>query len=230
MDQQTEYTIICAVILAALAIYVVVYLLCKHRKETATDRIGRSGELQVASRLKKIAARYGWVLKNDVYLPLYDKTTQIDHLLIGDFGVLAIETKNISGVIYGDAQSKDWLQEIGKRKNKLYNPLLQNKAHTDCLAHHLRKAGLKNVSVSGLVLFSAKDVYLNLPKNLPVLTLDRLESYLKQSSFHVRSSADPDAICRALDAVEVTDAAVIRKHNRQVQEMANHPPKGAKRA
>jgi hypothetical protein len=226
MEQQMLYTVAASVIIAAMILYVIFYLLHKKRKESATDTLGKSGELAVASRLKKIAARYGWIVKNNVYLPLYDKTTQIDHLLIGDFGVLVIETKHISGVLYGDERQDYWKQEIGSKHNRVYNPLMQNKAHTDCLTHHLRKAGLKNVLVSGLVVFSAKDIYLNIPKNLPVITLDRLDAFLKQSSFHARSNANPVEISKVIDAVRVTDSAVIRKHNRQVHQMASNRNRG----
>lgn len=203
-----------------MALYTAWYLWRKKKRESATDRIGAAGERLMASQLKKIAGQYGWTVLNNVYLPLYDKTTQIDHLIVGEFGVLVVETKHISGVIYGDAASKNWKQDIGKKHNTLYNPLLQNKAHLDCLSHHLKKAGLKNVSVSGVVVFSAKDAYLNLPKGLPVVTMDRLPDFLKRSSFHARSKTDPQEVLRAIRAVQVTDRAVIRRHEAGVKEMA----------
>ena len=95
-------------------------------------------------------------IMNNVELPLYDKTCEIDHLVIGKFGVLVVETKAQSGVIYGSG--KDLIQEIGQYTYTLYNPLYQNKTHTDNVSYHLRKGGFRNVPVYGVVVFTSDDV------------------------------------------------------------------------
>jgi len=60
-----------------------------------------------------------------------DKTTQIDHIVVNANGVFVIETKNYSGRIYGNENQQEWTQVLnyGKVKNKLYNPIKQNKTH-----------------------------------------------------------------------------------------------------
>ena len=59
------------------------------------------------------------------------KTSQIDHIVINANGVFVIETKNYSGRIYGQESQPEWTQVLGygKIKNKLYNPIRQNKTH-----------------------------------------------------------------------------------------------------
>ena len=59
------------------------------------------------------------------------RTTQIDHIVVNATGVFVIETKNYSGRIYGQENQQEWTQVLnyGKVKNKLYNPIKQNKTH-----------------------------------------------------------------------------------------------------
>lgn len=59
------------------------------------------------------------------------KTSQIDHILISRNGVFVIETKNYSGMIFGDESKIYWTQVLkyGKVKNQFYNPVKQNATH-----------------------------------------------------------------------------------------------------
>jgi hypothetical protein len=45
------------------------------------------------------------VLRN-VTLPTADGTTQIDHIIVSEYGVFVIETKNMKGWIFGGARQK----------------------------------------------------------------------------------------------------------------------------
>lgn len=58
---------------------------------------GRNAERKTYECLKKVAQKKKYKIMNNVYLQLYDKTSEIDHILIGNFGVCAVETKGISG-------------------------------------------------------------------------------------------------------------------------------------
>ena len=53
---------------------------------------------------------------NNVILEVeYGNTTQIDHILINEYGVFVIETKNYKGVVYGTEGKNYWKQYL---KNK----------------------------------------------------------------------------------------------------------------
>ena len=69
------------------------------------------------------------LLKN-VTLPTQDGTTQIDHIIVSQYGIFVIETKNMKGWIFGDEHQKTWTQKIYKHTNKFQNPLHQNYKHT----------------------------------------------------------------------------------------------------
>ena len=147
-------------------------------------------------------------------IPKYDEMYRafLDCLADGQ----AQKSKEVKDIVAGvfdiSAKGREEMLPSGKQ------PLFDNRI--GWTRTYLKKAGLKNVSVSGVVVFSAKDAYLNLPKGLPVVTMDRLPDFLKRSSFHARSKTDPQEVLRAIRAVQVTDRAVIRRHEAGVKEMA----------
>ena len=72
---------------------------------------------------------------NDVIIPdNVGGTTQIDHIVLSPYGIFVIETKNLQGWIFGNADSKMWMQQIFNEKHQFYNPIRQNYKHIACLA------------------------------------------------------------------------------------------------
>lgn len=72
------------------------------------------------------------LIKN-VTIPTNDGTTQIDHIIVSQYGVFVVETKNMKGWIFGSAKQKIWTQKIYKHSNKFQNPLHQNYKHLKTL-------------------------------------------------------------------------------------------------
>ena len=217
-----ENTIPLIVLSILIVVFTVIYFLFKRFQKNKANRIGQKGEKTVSKVLKQIARKNHWKLINDLYLPLYDKTTQIDHLLIGPFGVAVIETKALAGEIYGNANDQDWVQIIGEEKRRFYNPLLQNKAHIDCVQHILKKEKIYRVNIDSLVVFSAKRVQLAIPSGMPVISWDLLKKYFKKSRYQKDNEINPDAVFSALLKHKVTDSKLLKQHNQNVKEMANN--------
>ncbi len=90
---------------------------------------GFIGETRVKFRLGK-TNKDKYVL-NNVKFKIDGKSTQIDHIVINKYGIFVIETKNLSGRIYGNDTKKEWTQVLkyGRVKNKFYSPVKQNASH-----------------------------------------------------------------------------------------------------
>lgn len=58
-------------------------------------------------------------------IPSKNGTTQIDHLIVSEFGVFIIETKNKNGWIFGSEHQPIWTQVLFDRKYSFQNPLRQ---------------------------------------------------------------------------------------------------------
>ena len=102
------------------------------------SRKGARGERIVASRLRDGLPEEYQIL-NDVYLPLPDgTTTQIDHIVVSQYGVFVVETKNYSGWIFGNEKSAKWTQTIYHCKHSFQNPIRQNYRHICALSDNLK--------------------------------------------------------------------------------------------
>ena len=112
---------------------------------------GKRGEKLVAGRLRKGLPDEYRIL-NDIYLPLPDgTTTQIDHVVVSQYGVFVVETKTYSGWIFGDEKSKEWTQSIYRKKSRFQNPMRQNYKHICALADNL---GIDKSYFIGVVAFT----------------------------------------------------------------------------
>ena len=112
---------------------------------------GKRGEKLVAGRLRKGLPDEYRIL-NDIYLPLPDgTTTQIDHIVVSQYGVFVVETKTYSGWIFGDEKSKEWAQSIYHKKSRFQNPMRQNYKHICALADNL---GIDKSYFIGVVAFT----------------------------------------------------------------------------
>lgn len=103
---------------------------------------------------------------HDVTLPAEDGTTQIDHIIISKFGIFVIETKNMSGWIFGDQYSQTWTQTKNKQKYKFQNPLRQNHKHIKVLKNILAIDESKIFSIIAFV--GDAKLKTELPENVTV--------------------------------------------------------------
>lgn len=75
---------------------------------------------------------------NNVTIPTPDGTTQIDHVIVSRYGIFVIESKNMSGWIFGAEDDTQWTQTLpGGKKFRFQNPLRQNYKHTKSLSEFL---------------------------------------------------------------------------------------------
>ena len=118
---------------------------------------GWAGEMRVKSVIGKTNPGTRFVINDFKFRVSENKTTQIDHILINRSGVFVIETKNYSGRIYGNEKSLEWTQVLnyGKVKNKLYNPIKQNKTHV----YHISNILGHNIPIISAVVFVQGNIY-----------------------------------------------------------------------
>lgn len=96
------------------------------------------GETLIKILLNRYIDKNGGYAVNDVIIPVgQGKTAQIDHILFSKYGIFVIETKNLSGLLFGNDTTYYWSQNIYGDKYKVYNPVLQNKKHVELIASML---------------------------------------------------------------------------------------------
>lgn len=139
---------------------------------------GYIGEFFVNRKIKLNLNSDEYQLLKNITLQTLDGTTQIDHIVVCQYGIFVIETKNYKGWIFGDEFQKMWTQKFPRHSSRFQNPLHQNFKHVKTLIEAL---SVEAVSVYSLVVFvGGAEFKTNMPSN--VIYLKDLISYIKSKN------------------------------------------------
>ena len=170
---------ISAIILAVIVLIISIWL------RRSKGRIGEHRVAHILGRLPK--DRYQVI--NDLLLRTSSgSTTQIDHVVISQYGIFVIETKFYKGWIYGGENSEFWTQNIYGNKYTLRNPILQNAGHVRVLRQMLKDYG--DIPFIPIVAFS-RQATLGVSSGTPVIYWNQIRKVIGQ--FKEKRIA-PDAV------------------------------------
>lgn len=125
---------------------------------------GKFGEFLVNLSAWCFLDKSRYHLIKNVTLPTEDGTTQIDHVLVSEFGVFVVETKNMKGWIFGSPHQRFWTQKIFRSNHKFQNPLHQNYKHVKTLQTLL---GLGDQQMHSVVVFVGDNTFkTSMPENV----------------------------------------------------------------
>lgn len=146
---------------------------------------GYFGEKSVAFFLSKLDENKYKII-NNIMLRNGNRTTQIDHVVVSNYGIFVIETKNYKGWIIGNEYDDYWKQVIYKRKEKLHNPIKQNYGHIQTLKEHL--AEFPDINYISIVAFTTKaDLKVTASTDV-VYTVNLLKTIRKHDSMCISDS------------------------------------------
>lgn len=141
----------------------------------SAERLGADGENSVTAEISRNFSDEDYRLINNLTLLLGQGTTQIDHVLVSRFGIFVIETKHVSGWIFGQPWQKQWTQVLFRQKHRFANPVKQNAVHLDALRRLLPVPHRYFFSV---VVFSADAQFkTDMPES--VIYLDELVDFIE---------------------------------------------------
>lgn len=148
------------------------------------ERKGARGERRVHNALTSVLDEKEYRVLSDLILPVAGGTTQLDHLVLSRFGVFVIETKNMSGWIFGDGDQHKWTQvQKGGKRRSFQNPLRQNYAHVKAVQEILDVD--KKVLHNFVVFTGTAEPKTHMPENVAwgLQALGRLIAVRKQLVF-----------------------------------------------
>lgn len=177
---------------------------------------GVMGEFIVNVSARLFLDKDQYHLIKNVTLPTEDGTTQIDHIIVSEFGVFVVETKNMKGWIFGRPNQKQWTQKIYRHSKKFQNPLHQNHKHLKTLQGLL---DLKDSQMHSVVVFIGDSTFKTaLPDN--VTYGGGYIRYIKSKNISVLSPYDVTLIIKKIEAGRFTRSfKTNRDHVRHVKEI-----------
>jgi len=152
------------------------FFLGRKRKEKEENQGEAAVRKELTNHCKKSTAH----VLNNVTLKYGDGTTQIDHILITQNGIIVIETKHYSGWLFANEKQKQWTQVIYKVKNKFQNPIFQNKKHVQAVQQLLDF--IPKEQIQSLVVFTG-DAEFKTEVPRCVIKLNQLKSYVDSIRF-----------------------------------------------
>lgn len=160
---------------------------------------------------------------HDVTLPTPDGTTQIDHVFLSPYGIFVLETKNMSGWIFGSEKQTQWTQKLYKSTFKFQNPLRQNYKHLKALEATL---GVNPEHLHSVITFVGGSTFkTEVPANVSQ-GIDFIR-YIKSFQQQVFSAAEVNAMQRALQTGR--RAPTLATHREHVQNLRRRSDPTAER-
>ena len=157
---------------------------------------GHVGEWLVRKCLENALPTDDYICLHDVTLPGPSGTTQIDHVVVSRYGIFVIETKHMSGWIFGSARDAQWTQTFHRRKHRFQNPLRQNFAHVKALAAVL---GLDDSHLHSVVVFTGNAEF-KTPMPSEVTGLDGLAPHIRSKRTPVFDDARLSGVVATIEA------------------------------
>ena len=179
---------------------------------------GRIGEKFVSKKLFKLdPAHYKFL--DDLLLPSSGNlnATQIDHVVVSNYGIFCIETKSYKGWIFGNAYDKYWTQVIYKHKERFYNPLWQNYAHTKAIEELIKSKYPKAQILSLVVFLDAGKLEISGTDSVGN-TRDIIRK-IEDHKVQIFTDAERDEVYNILVNANIQDKELRKLHNKGVREL-----------
>jgi len=181
---------------------------------------GKVGEKKVSRKLKKFTrAPYGYCVIDNAIFRTPDGTTQIDHILITPFGIFVIETKNMSGWIFGGVKQKKWTQVLYKNKISFQNPIFQNYKHIMAIQDLI---GVDRRLIFNIVVFVGYAKFKSImPSN--IIRISELQKYIKSHTQIVFSESELNRVATILLAAINCDLISEKEHIENIKRNRINP-------
>ena len=182
----------------------------------------------VGEKIVSIGAKL--VLPSSTYVPFHNVTlrtpdgmTQIDHVFVSPYGVFVVETKNMSGWIFGSEKDKRWTQVFPSgQKSKFQNPLRQNYKHVKAVEEALGSLGLPQECVRPAVVFVGEaDMKTPMPRRVTVGVVG-LARYVKSFTDPILSERQVQSVCEEISSERLPPSwSTHREHVRALKSRKN---------
>lgn len=179
---------------------------------------GKLGEFKTFQSLKSFE-KEGCKFLFNVYVPKgKGKTSECDVLLLTPRGIVAIESKNYSGWIFGEQSSRKWMEiHNAESKHQFYNPVWQNTTHINSLKAQLR---YPKFPIWNVIAFSDECEFKQLKitdSEVHVVHYQDLNSLVKAFLNETSDCMDVDSIYSQLKQFSHPDEETKSKHDEDVK-------------
>ena len=190
-----------------LAFFIILIVVDRLLRIYSNNILGWLAEKKVARTLIKLNPEKYKVI-NNLMIEADGKTAQIDHLVISNYGIFVIETKNYYGWIKGN-DFGDWILTIYRLKRKIGNPIIQNNMHVNALKNLFRD--YPEISFNPIVVFTKRSIFKIFTKSDVVYIPDLLAT-IKKHQEEIISNDLKEKIFERLIKLNIRDRKIRKEH------------------
>jgi uncharacterized paraquat-inducible protein A len=139
--------------------------------------------------------------------------------VVSRFGVFVIETKNMSGWIFGAADQSNWTQVLYKVKYRFQNPLRQNYRHVQTIKDQL---GLSANQVNNCVVFLEGCEFKTQVPTGVALGTSQLVEFIQQKTVRVLSNQEVEQVVRDIESIRMPQSPKTDRIHRQNLKKSTH--------
>ncbi|MBO4640156.1 MAG: NERD domain-containing protein [Treponema sp.] len=177
---------------------------------------GSVGEFKVNTHLSFLGNEY-IILKDLLIKSSNGYSSQIDQLVLSEYGIFVIETKNYKGWIFGNEKSENWTQIIYKEKHTFRNPIKQNWSHIYALKNIL--SDFPYIKYFPIVVFSGSATLKNIESSIPVIYNNQLNSTIRNHCVEkCITSVDLMKIQSMLESARITEKTARKEHVKNIKQ------------
>lgn len=197
----------------------------KQKQPLSTEQKGKLGEDMTFASLRQLPY-YHKIYRNIIIPKGNSDTTEIDLIVITQYGIIVIENKNYSGYILGRENDMKWCQSFSSQKFFFYNPIKQNKTHIHALSKLLYSNGIFDTSMISVVCFNNQAELKKVPKNSDTIVINEREllEKLKQRLSIEKSHYNKQTMQKICSIIEREDLSKTHRqlHIKTVKQKYQH--------
>lgn len=156
------------------------------------------GREAVVRQLARFAATHDYQVVQPLSLTGVHGTTDLDAVLVGWFGILGVKCLGYGGDIYGSIDEKEWVQSLGGSRRSFQNPMTRAQQSNRVIRDVLFEAGMKNIPVESVVIFTGKNSQLMLPRSTGHYTDKSFSAYLRSIHFEEDKNVQVEPVAKLL--------------------------------
>lgn len=194
---------------ALLAVLAVIYiaLVIKAFWEAKLYKKGMLGKTQVAGVLSRFAKIRNYKVLNNVKLDIDGDVVHADHILIGFFGILVLDTIQNFGDYFGDDRDDKWvyLDNNDNKKRYIPNPVKANNLAVEKLRKLMGKANIYNLKIDNFVIFTGKEKKTGLyaKESIGAVRLKELKRIIRRSRYTEDNDVDVEKVFEVINNASI---------------------------
>ena len=198
-----EQTIVIALVLIILVI-VYVFILSNIIRNSKLYKQGLLGSHLVSKVLNRFTRLRNYKVYKDITLAHGKSSIHLDHILIGFFGIIVVDSVQNNGDYFGDDKDSNWVYIDTETSKKTYmpNPIKDVNNKVEILRKILGSKDIYNIDIDSFVVFTGTDKKMGLyaKESIGAVKLGQFKSILKHSKYATDKDIDVSILSESLES------------------------------